>query len=198
MGKPSNALIGLLIGVVILSYVAGYATVHKEFFRAVHPLIYIAALIWIYKKISYISTSLKIALVAIAIINAAGFVFRFFTMPGPYDEITHTATLFVLTLCINSIFEKNIPTAVPHREWIKIVLLIAAPLALGAAWEIGEWFILRRFPSADPTFTLDDTITDLLWDSLGTISALCLIHLFNLKLIDERQTQSTLLTAPHN
>ncbi|MEB3337695.1 MAG: hypothetical protein VKJ46_09550 [Leptolyngbyaceae bacterium] len=101
-----------------------------------------------------------------ALLNAGGWIGRFFYQPGPYDEITHAFTIFAFTLALSYLVYRPMFRVFHQYQWLYILTITSFGISLGALWEIGEWLaglILRT----EVIESLDDTITDLVMDSIG-------------------------------
>ena len=105
------------------------------------------------------------------LLNAGGWVFDWFKLPGPYDEITHAFTTFTITAALGYLV-----APVFRPEWITgkrglVFLAIVASfgVAIGGVWEVIEW-VVDLFPGTSIFNSLDDTIVDLLMDSLGGVA----------------------------
>ncbi len=105
-----------------------------------------------------------------ALLNAAGWVWKLFRKPGPYDEITHGFTIFSITLALGIRVSSSRLTGLPHHR-IRFVAMIASfGLSLGAIWEIFE-FWLNKVPGVRVFDPLGDTISDMMIDGLGALLA---------------------------
>jgi len=103
-----------------------------------------------------------------ALIAALGYVFDLFSEIVLYDEVTHAFTTFSVSLAFYFLFYTG---AAPRQGTLALGFSVfTLGVTVGAYWEIFEWFFVGRFSMAD-------TISDLLIDSLGALAA-ALVALF--------------------
>lgn len=101
-----------------------------------------------------------------ALLNAGGWVWRLFYQPGPYDEITHAFTTFAITLALGFLVYQSMFTVFVQHPWLYVLTVASFGISIGAIWEIMEWtagFIFNTEVIGD----LNDTVTDLIMDSIG-------------------------------
>jgi hypothetical protein len=97
-----------------------------------------------------------------ALAGALGYAFDLFGEIVPYDELTHAFTTFSVSLAFYFLFYGG---AVPERRAVALATSVfTLGVTVGAYWEIFEWFFVGKY-------TLADTISDLLVDSLGAFGA---------------------------
>ena len=97
-----------------------------------------------------------------ASMGAVGYAFDLFDRVVPYDELTHAFATFSVSLAFYFAFYGG---AVPERRAVALATSVfTLGVTVGAYWEIFEWFFVGRF-------TMADTISDLLVDSLGALAA---------------------------
>jgi VanZ family protein len=101
--------------------------------------------------------------VVAALLNAGGWVGLFY-QPGPYDEITHAFTTFSITLALSFLVYLPMLNLFRHHRWLYILTIASFGIAIGALWEIFEWLtgVINE---------LDDTIVDLMMDTIGALAA---------------------------
>lgn len=99
-----------------------------------------------------------------ALINAAGWVWGLFYLPGPYDEVVHAFTTFSITLALSFLVYGSLLTTFRHHRLLYILTITSFGIAIGALWEVTEWVI-------GVINDLDDTIIDLIMDTIGAIVA---------------------------
>lgn len=102
--------------------------------------------------------------VVAALLNAGGWVWELFYFPGPYDEITHAFTTFSITLALSFLAYSSMLVVFRDRPILYVLAIASFGIAIGAIWEIFEWLI-------QVINSLDDTITDLIMDSIGATFA---------------------------
>jgi hypothetical protein len=97
-----------------------------------------------------------------ALAGALGYAFGLFDEVVPYDELTHAFTTFSVSLAFYFLFYGG---AVPERRAVALATSVfTLGVTVGAYWEIFEWFFVGKY-------TMADTISDLLVDSLGAFGA---------------------------
>ena len=100
--------------------------------------------------------------VLFALAGAIGYAFGLFDEIVPYDELTHAFTTFSVSLAFYFLFYGG---SVPERRAVALATSVfTLGVTVGAYWEIFEWFFVGKF-------TMADTISDLLVDSLGALAA---------------------------
>ncbi|WP_224413089.1 hypothetical protein [Oscillatoria salina] len=106
-------------------------------------------------------------------LNAGGWIGLFY-QPGPYDEITHAFTTFSITLALSFLVYQSMLTVFRSHRLLYILTIISFGIAIGALWEVFEW--------ATKTINdLDDTIVDLIMDTIGATAA----SLLSLRALEE-------------
>jgi hypothetical protein len=128
--------------------------------------------------------------VVAALLNAMGWVWGLFAMPGAYDEIVHAYTLALSFLVYSSML-----TIFRDRKLLYCVTITSFGIAIGALWEIAEWsagLILKT----KVIESLDDTIIDLIMDALGAGLA-ALISLWALQEWTHPRRQDKMPTEPY-
>jgi len=105
-----------------------------------------------------------------ALLNAMGWVWSFFSMPGPYDEIVHAYTTFAITLALSFLVYSSMLNIFRQHTILYILTIASFGIAIGALWEVAEWSA-GKILSMQVIESLDDTIIDLIMDSWGAILA---------------------------
>ncbi|MGG6265579.1 hypothetical protein ACQ4M3_06185 [Leptolyngbya sp. AN03gr2] len=105
-----------------------------------------------------------------ALLNAAGWVWGLFNAPGLYDEIVHAYTIFALTLAFSFLVYRPMLTIFRQHTILYLVTIVSFGIALGALWEVAEWSA-EKILSTQVIPGLDDTIVDLIMDTLGAVLA---------------------------
>ena len=105
-----------------------------------------------------------------ALLNAAGWVWGLFNMPGPYDEIVHAFTIFALTLAISFLIYSPMFNLFRQHKILYLLTIASFGIAIGALWEVAEW-TAGQVLSTKVVVSLADTIIDLIMDSLGAVFA---------------------------
>ena len=102
--------------------------------------------------------------VTAGVINAAGYIFSLWKTPVWFDEAVHFYTSFTVAAAIGwLLLSRTSANAAGHP--VRFTAAVAGlGLVLGIAWEIFEWII-------GIIGTRQDTIMDLIMDTLGAIAA---------------------------
>jgi uncharacterized membrane protein YjdF len=125
----------------------------------------LAALIFILRA-DKLPSLFDVLFVIAALLNAGGWVWGWFHLPGPYDEITHAFTTFAITLALSFLVYQSMFRVFQQHTWLYLLTVTSFGIALGTLWEIVEWgagFVLGRTVIG----SLNDTIVDLIMDTLG-------------------------------
>jgi hypothetical protein len=101
-----------------------------------------------------------------ALLNATGWVWDLFAMPGPYDEIVHAYTTFAITLALSFLVYGPMLNIFRNHTLLYLVTVTSFGIAIGALWEVTEWSA-GKILNTQVIESLDDTIIDLVMDSLG-------------------------------
>ncbi|BAB77019.1 hypothetical protein ACN23B_26680 [Anabaena sp. FACHB-709] len=101
-----------------------------------------------------------------ALLNATGWVWNLFGKPGLYDEIVHAYTTFAITLALSFLVYSPMLNLFRNHTLLYLVTITSFGIAIGALWEIAEWSA-GKVLSTEVIESLDDTIIDLVMDSLG-------------------------------
>ena len=101
-----------------------------------------------------------------ALLNATGWVWNLFGMPGPYDEIVHAYTTFAITLALSFLVYGSMLNIFRNHTLLYLVTITSFGIAIGALWEVTEWSA-GKILSTQVIESLDDTIIDLVMDTLG-------------------------------
>lgn len=101
-----------------------------------------------------------------ALLNAGGWVWGLFYQPGPYDEITHAFTIFAFTLAFSFLVYQSMLSVFRQHKLLYLLTIASFGIAIGALWEVAEWSA-GKILATEVIESLDDTITDLVMDSLG-------------------------------
>ncbi len=104
--------------------------------------------------------------VVAALLNAAGWVWGLFYLPGPYDEIVHAYTTFAITLALSFLVYSSMLNIFRNHKLLYVVTIASFGIAIGALWEITEWSAGKILPT-EVIGSLNDTIIDLVMDTLG-------------------------------
>ena len=98
-----------------------------------------------------------------------------------YDKVGHFAQGFIPAIIVREIFiRKNV---VPSRSWMNF-LIVAVCLAMSAVYEFIEWFVALNTGDSAEAFLgtqgyVWDTQSDMLFATIGAITALLLLSRFH-------------------
>lgn len=129
----------------------------------------IASVIFVTRE-DHLPNLFDLLFVIAALVNAAGWVWNLFKLPGPYDELVHAYTTFAITLALGWLAYGSLFDSFREHRWLFMLVVASFGIAIGAVWEIAEWtadLLLR----ADVVAGLHDTIVDLIVDSIGALLA---------------------------
>lgn len=154
----------LLAGAVVLTFV-------QSNFRAAFSLLgfLVAAFVFV-KWDDKLPNLFDFLFVLSALINAGGWAFDLYNKPGPYDEIAHAFTIFALTLALGFLVYGRLMSNFHGRYMLFVLTIASFGIAIGALWEVAEWLSDFVLPQQIVS-GLNDTITDIILDSLGAIAA---------------------------
>lgn len=158
--------IGAWVGLLVLLVAIGAAVLQGEWNNAIALAGFgVAAVLFILTD-DRLPTLFDFLFVIAALLNAGGWVWRLFYQPGPYDEITHAFTTFAITLALGFLVYRSMFSVFRQHPWLYVLTVASFGIAIGAVWEIVEWtagFIFNTEVIGD----VNDTVTDLIMDSLG-------------------------------
>ncbi|MFB2934579.1 hypothetical protein ACE1B6_04815 [Aerosakkonemataceae cyanobacterium BLCC-F154] len=129
----------------------------------------IASLVFVIQE-DRLPTLFDFLFVLAALLNAAGWVWGLFGMPGLYDEIVHAFTTFAITLAVSFLVYQRMLTIFRQHTVLYLLTIASFGIAIGALWEITEWSA-GKILSTQIIGSLNDTIIDLVMDTLGAIVA---------------------------
>lgn len=107
--------------------------------------------------------------------NLAGYAFDLYGAFWWFDRVLHAGTLFAITLWLALIL--CAPALNPDRPLIVAALIAGAGVAVGAWWEVAEWALDAVAPG-DVIKGKNDTLVDILMDTLGAVLAAALAPRF--------------------
>jgi uncharacterized membrane protein YjdF len=107
--------------------------------------------------------------------NVAGYAFDLYAAFWWFDRVLHAATILALTFWLAIMFLGD--GIRQGRTVLFIVLIASAGVAIGALWEVAEW-VFDRFASGDVIKGKDDTVIDIVMDTLGAVAAAALAQRF--------------------
>lgn len=86
-----------------------------------------------------------------------------------YDEMTHFVGPAVVALFILPSLKSYLPRNIPH--WFYYLSIICMTVTLGVIWEFYEYYFANLFLQTYTDMDLEDTISDMVFDLAGAISA---------------------------
>lgn len=102
-----------------------------------------------------------------ALLNAGGWVWGWFYAPGLYDELVHGFTIFSTTLALSFLVYGPMLPIFRQHKLLYLVAITSFGIAMGALWEIAEW-LAGEILVADVIGNVDDTVTDMIMDTIGS------------------------------
>lgn len=185
------------VGQAILAIFTTFAVVRGNWLNAIALALFLVASFVFVVRDDRLPTLFDFLFVVAALLNAMGWVWGFFAMPGAYDEIVHAYTTFAITLALSFLVYSSMLRIFRDRKLLYCVTIASFGIAIGALWEIVEWsagLVLQT----EVIESLDDTITDLIMDALGAVLA-SLISLWALhEWTRPRQQDGNFQTNPYS
>ncbi|MDP9381072.1 MAG: hypothetical protein M3Q29_13175 [Chloroflexota bacterium] len=116
---------------------------------------------------------LVLLLLAVAILNAAGWMLNLFSRIPPYDEIVHFVTPLTLVAIASTLIYRSGGRDEFFSSTTRALLTGAMLGLIGAiAWELFEVLLVRLFPGIDfPTPPLDTAVDVMLGTAGGAVGA---------------------------
>lgn len=154
------------LGLAALPFFAGGAT-------EVFALLLFLAAAWVVYAISVEALPrLATLFVFTTLLNALGWVFEYYgDFPG-FDEVAHGLTTTALTGLVGYLCFRRIIAVKAVSPWHLSIAVLAVGIAIGALWEIAEWFMYLISGRPGIIKSLNDTVSDMIWDVLGAALAL--------------------------
>lgn len=103
-------------------------------------------------------------------LSAAGWAWDLYRIRH-FDGLVHVCGTLAMTLFVTSYFYAEFLGVYRSHPWLLTVTLLSLGMAIGAGWEVIEYFLI---PAAK--MGLYDTMTDLLTDLLGAILSVPLVR----------------------
>ncbi|BAY92744.1 MULTISPECIES: hypothetical protein [unclassified Tolypothrix] len=176
------------LGQALLAIFVIFASVQGNWLNALAlGFFLIASLVFVIRD-DKLPTLFDCLFVVAALLNALGWVWGLFNMPGPYDEIVHCYTTFSITLALSFLVYSSMLNIFRNHTLLYLLTIASFGIAIGAVWEVIEWSA-GKILSTEVIVSLDDTIIDLIMDSLGAGLA-ALISLWGLQEWTNPQTKS--------
>lgn len=158
------------IGQFILAIAVVWSAAQGQWTNAVALAVFLIASFVFVTQDDRLPTLFDFLFVLAALLNAGGWVARWFYAPGPYDEITHAFTIFALTLAFSFWVYQPLLRVFRDHRLLYLIAITSFGIAVGAVWEIMEWaagLILQT----EVIGSLNDTVSDLLMDMVGATLA---------------------------
>lgn len=158
------------IGVALLAVAIVRALMQGQWLVAAPLVGFLLAAVLFIKLEDRLPTLFDLLFVIAALVNAAGWAFRWYNTIGLYDEIAHGFTTFALTLALGYLAYGRMLRSF-QEQWLLFVLTIASfGIAIGALWEVAEWAADFVFAS-QVVESINDIMDDLIMDSIGAVLA---------------------------
>jgi uncharacterized membrane protein YjdF len=154
------------VGELVLALAILVALVQGRWQNALGLGIFLLAALIFMLKADKLPSLFDLLFVIAALMNAGGWVWGWFHLPGLYDEITHAFTTFAITLALSFLVYQSMFRVFRQHTWLYGLTITSFGIAIGAFWEIIEWiagFVL----GSTVIGSLNDTIVDLMMDALG-------------------------------
>ncbi|WP_066381429.1 MULTISPECIES: hypothetical protein [unclassified Anabaena] len=158
------------IGQGLLTIFVIAATVQGNFLNALGLAFFLLASFLFVVLDDKLPTLFDFLFVLAALVNATGWVWGLFETKGPYDEIVHAYTTFAITLALSFLVYSSMLNLFRNHTMLYLVTITSFGIAIGALWEITEWSA-GKILNTQVIGSLDDTIIDLIMDSLGALLA---------------------------
>lgn len=154
------------VGQALLAIFVIFATIQGNWSNALALALFLIASFIFVVRDDKLPTLFDFFFVLAALLNATGWVWNLFGMPGPYDEIVHVYTTFAITLALSFLVYSSMLNIFRNHTLLYLVTITSFGIAIGALWEVTEWSA-GKILSTEVIESLDDTIIDLVMDSLG-------------------------------
>ncbi|HEY9655943.1 MAG TPA: hypothetical protein V6C50_10665 [Crinalium sp.] len=158
------------VGQALLAIAIILATSQGKWGNALALVLFLAASFVFVSRDDRLPTLFDFLFVLAALLNAGGWVWGLFYPPGPYDEITHAFTIFAFTLAFSFLVYRPLLAVFRQHRLLYLLTIASFGIAIGALWEVAEWSA-GKILGIEVIESLDDTITDLVMDSLGAAFA---------------------------
>ena len=106
-----------------------------------------------------------------AVLAVGGSLLNLYGRIPVYDEATHAYNFFALTLLVAVYAYGAVFTGAREHPVLVVLAIAAIGLALGAVWEIAEWFYDHFIAKPEVILPKTDTIIDMILDTAGALVA---------------------------
>ncbi|MBW4449700.1 MAG: hypothetical protein KME38_23395 [Spirirestis rafaelensis WJT71-NPBG6] len=154
------------VGQALLAIFVIFAAMQGNWSNALALVLFLIASFIFVVRDDKLPTLFDFFFVLAALLNATGWVWGLFGMPGPYDEIVHAYTTFAITLALSFLVYSSMLNVFRNHTLLYLVTITSFGIAIGALWEVTEWSA-GKILNTEVIESLDDTIIDLVMDSLG-------------------------------
>jgi uncharacterized membrane protein YjdF len=114
-----------------------------------------------------------------ALANGASFLWQWYEVTWWYDKALHAFTCFAATLAVALILRPALPKKFWNRRLVLILTLTGLGLALGAVWEMLEWWVSWISKQKSVQESRMDAMTDMFVDTVGALfAALASLRIF--------------------
>ena len=158
------------VGQALLAIFVIFATIQGNWSNALALALFLIASFIFVVRDDKLPTLFDFFFVLAALLNATGWVWGLFGMPGPYDEIVHAYTTFAITLALSFLVYSSMLNIFRNHTILYLLTIACFGIAIGALWEVTEWSA-GKILNTQVIESLDDTIIDLIMDSLGAALA---------------------------
>ncbi|MBD2258041.1 hypothetical protein [Pseudanabaena sp. FACHB-2040] len=154
------------VGELLLGAAIVWALIQGQWQNALAlGLFWVASLIFVIRD-DKLPPLFDLLFVLAALANAGGWVWGWFYLPGPYDELVHAFTTFAIALALSFLVYQSMLPVFRQHTLLYLLTITSFGIAIGALWEVAEWSA-GKVLSTEVIESLDDTIVDLIMDSLG-------------------------------
>lgn len=155
------------IGEALLAFTVLAALIQGHWGNALALVCFLLASLAFMLLAKQLPTLFDFFFVVAALLNAGGWVWGWFYLPGIYDEVVHGFTMFAITLALSFLTYGALLTAFHEHKLLYLAAIASFGIAIGALWEIAEW-AAGNVLSTPIIGSVDDTVIDLAMDTLGS------------------------------
>ncbi|MBD2075002.1 hypothetical protein H6F86_14085 [Phormidium sp. FACHB-592] len=155
------------IGEALLALTVVAALIQGHWSNALALVCFLLAFLAFMLLAKQLPTLFDLFFIVAALLNAGGWVWGWFYLPGIYDEAVHGFTMFAITLALSFLTYGALLTAFHDHKLLYLAAIASFGIAIGALWEIAEW-AAGNVLSTPVIGSVDDTVIDLAMDTLGS------------------------------
>jgi uncharacterized membrane protein YjdF len=108
-------------------------------------------------------------------LNTGGWIWDLYDTVPYYDDVAHFLTAFSIMFFIGMIIKRKHVAA-----YLWILFMTSIGISIGVVWEIVEWAVTRT-TSFTFSHSLDDTVIDLIMDTIGAYLAANITYYFRVE-----------------